>query len=62
MECYRRAMRPNQRPELVCEYVNLGSNTTSRRSEPMRPFAQAGGSETLIATMTGTLMASVPRM
>ena len=27
-----------------------------------RAFAQAGGSETLIATMTGTLMALVPRM
>jgi len=27
-----------------------------------RAFAQAGGSETLIATMTGTLMALVPRV
>ena len=27
-----------------------------------RAFAQAGGSETLIATMTGTLMALAPRM
>jgi uncharacterized protein (TIGR00369 family) len=27
-----------------------------------RAFAQAGGGETLIATMTGTLMALVPRM
>jgi hypothetical protein len=26
-----------------------------------RGFAQAGGAETLIATMTGTLMAMMPR-
>ena len=39
--------------------VKLGRTLTVCEA---RAFAQAGGSETLIATMTGTLMALVPRM